>query len=203
MRVGSCHETTEPVVMPMPMQAGGDPLGPVAELAEGDRLAVRRDEHGVVGRRRGSAVDELPHGAGAGEYLARGHGLSFRDHSHSSVAAWRVGPAGRGARVRARGTPAGQNGPVARRPVHSEPHHLESGDRARAAQEVDRRHQAALVGVAVAVILLVWFAVANLRKVQIDFWVFNRQAPLILVIVISGLLGALITALIMRRKPKA
>jgi uncharacterized integral membrane protein len=67
---------------------------------------------------------------------------------------------------------------------------------------VERRRQARLVGVAVAVILLAWFALANLRRVQIDFWVFNRQAPLILVIVISGLLGALITALIMRRKPK-
>ena len=53
------------------------------------------------------------------------------------------------------------------------------------------------------VILLVWFAVANTRKVRIDFWVFNRQAPLILVIVISCLLGAVITALIMRRKPKS
>ena len=69
-------------------------------------------------------------------------------------------------------------------------------------KDVDRRHQFRLVGVAVGVILLVWFAVANTRKVRIDFWVFNRQAPLILVIVISGLLGALITALIMRRKPK-
>ncbi len=69
-------------------------------------------------------------------------------------------------------------------------------------QRVDRRRQASLVGVAVAVVLLAWFALANLRRVQIDFWVFNRQAPLILVIVISGLLGALITALVMRRKPK-
>ncbi len=59
------------------------------------------------------------------------------------------------------------------------------------------------MGVAVGGILLGWFALANFRKVQIDFWVFHRQAPLILVIVISGLLGALITALIMRRKPKA
>jgi len=59
-----------------------------------------------------------------------------------------------------------------------------------------------MVGVAAAAILLVWFAVANLRDVRIDFWVFNRQAPLIVVIVISGLLGALITALIMRRRPK-
>ena len=52
------------------------------------------------------------------------------------------------------------------------------------------------------VVLLVWFALANLGRVRIDFWVFHRQAPLILVIVISGLLGALITALIMRRKPR-
>ena len=97
-----------------------------------------------------------------------------------------------------------QNGPVARRPVHSDPHPPESGDQGEGAgRGADRRHQATLVGVAVAVILLAWFAVANLRKVQIDFWVFNRQAPLILVILISGLLGALITALIMRRKPKA
>jgi uncharacterized integral membrane protein len=67
---------------------------------------------------------------------------------------------------------------------------------------VDRRHQATLVAVGVAVVLLVWFALANLRDVRIDFWVFNRQAPLILVIVISGLLGALITALIMRRRTR-
>ena len=66
-----------------------------------------------------------------------------------------------------------------------------------------RGHQVRLVGVAVAVVLLAWFALANLRRVQIDFWVFHRQAPLILVIVISGLLGALITALVMRRRPKA
>jgi uncharacterized integral membrane protein len=89
---------------------------------------------------------------------------------------------------------------VAKRPVHSDPHAAEPGDGG--GEKVDRRHQATLVGVVVAVVLLAWFALANLRKVRIDFWVFNRQAPLILVIVISGLLGALITALIMRRKPK-
>jgi uncharacterized integral membrane protein len=72
-----------------------------------------------------------------------------------------------------------------------------------AGKKVDRRVQVRLVGVAVAVILLGWFALANTRKVQIDFWVFHRQAPLILVIAISGLLGALITALVMRRKPRA
>ena len=85
--------------------------------------------------------------------------------------------------------------------MHSDPHSTQSSDGG-GDRGVDRRHQASLVGVAVAVVLLAWFALANLRRVQIDFWVFNRQAPLILVIVISGLLGALITALVMRRKPK-
>jgi uncharacterized integral membrane protein len=86
--------------------------------------------------------------------------------------------------------------------VHSEARSVASHDDA---EEGGRGHghQARLAGVAVAVVLLAWFALANLRKVQIDFWVFHRQAPLILVIVISGLLGALITALIMRRRPKA
>jgi uncharacterized integral membrane protein len=99
--------------------------------------------------------------------------------------------------------PAGQNGRVARRPVHSDsrPGPDEGGSGGRGASP-DRRRQATLVGVAVAVVLLAWFALANIRDVRIDFWVFNRQAPLILVIVISGLLGALITALVMRRRPK-
>ena len=65
---------------------------------------------------------------------------------------------------------------------------------------LDRRHQATLIGVAIAGALLGWFALANLRDVRIDFWFYNRQAPLILVILISGLLGALITALVLRRR---
>jgi uncharacterized integral membrane protein len=93
-----------------------------------------------------------------------------------------------------------QNGDVAKRPVHSDAQGVESGGDGE--RRVDRRHQATLVGVGAAAVLLVWFALANLRRVQIDFWVFNRQAPLILVIVISGLLGSLITALIMRRRPR-
>jgi uncharacterized integral membrane protein len=83
--------------------------------------------------------------------------------------------------------------------VHRDPlEHVAEED----GKSVDRRRQATLIGVAIAVVLLVWFALANLRDVRIDFWVFNRQAPLILVIVISGLLGALIGALVMRRKGK-
>jgi uncharacterized integral membrane protein len=84
--------------------------------------------------------------------------------------------------------------------VHSEDRSAEPGGQGK---EVDRRHQFRLVGILVLGILLGWFALANIGSVRIDFWVFHRQAPLILVIVISGLLGALIAALIMRRKPKA
>ncbi len=83
--------------------------------------------------------------------------------------------------------------------MHSEDHSAEpDGGR----REVDRKRQARMVGILVAGILLGWFALANIRRVQIDFWVFHRQAPLIVVILISGLLGALITFLLMRRRPK-
>ena len=86
---------------------------------------------------------------------------------------------------------------MAKPPVHSDP--LETGG-GKSKKEVDRRSQATLVVVAVAGVLLGWFALANFGKVRIDFWVFHRQAPLILVIVISGLLGALIAALVMRHR---
>jgi uncharacterized integral membrane protein len=84
--------------------------------------------------------------------------------------------------------------------VHSEDHSAEPGG---GGKEVDRGHQARLIGILVAGVLLGWFALANIRRVQIDFWVFHRQAPLIVVILLSGLLGALITFLVMRRKPKS
>jgi uncharacterized integral membrane protein len=87
---------------------------------------------------------------------------------------------------------------VVRKPVHRDPseEHVAEDDR----KGPERRRQATLIGVAIAVVLLAWFALANFRDVKIDFWVYSRQAPLILVIVISGLLGALITALVMRRR---
>ena len=68
--------------------------------------------------------------------------------------------------------------------------------------KTERRRQVVLVGVAVAVIVLVWFALGNIHDVSIRFWIYQRRAPLIIVILISGLLGALITALVMRRRPK-
>ncbi len=89
---------------------------------------------------------------------------------------------------------------MAKKPVHRGP--LEFGEESDK-RPIDRRHQATLIGVGAAVVLLAWFALANLRNVRIDFWLIDRQAPLILVIVISGLLGALITWLAMRRGSKS
>ena len=90
---------------------------------------------------------------------------------------------------------------MARPPVHQDPHRVEpAGGENRKA---DRGQRVRLAGVAAAVVLLAWFALANLRQVRIDFWVVNREAPLILVILISGLLGALIAFLVMRRSPSS
>jgi uncharacterized integral membrane protein len=90
-----------------------------------------------------------------------------------------------------------QNGAVAKRSQRSE--HVESSG----GRSMDRRQQGRLIAIAVGVTLLVWFAVENTQDVSIHFWVTARQAPLIVVIVISVLLGALVTALIMRRRPKS
>jgi len=65
---------------------------------------------------------------------------------------------------------------------------------------VDRKRDARLIGLGIAAILLLWFALGNLGSVPIEFWVHHSRAPLILVIVISGLLGALITAMALRRR---
>jgi uncharacterized integral membrane protein len=96
--------------------------------------------------------------------------------------------------------PARQNGDVAKKPVHRDPLTEHAADED--SKGLDRRRQVTFIVVGVATVLLVWFALANVRDVQIDFWIDTRHAPLIVVIVISGLLGALITALVMRRRGK-
>jgi uncharacterized integral membrane protein len=62
-----------------------------------------------------------------------------------------------------------------------------------------------LVVTGVAVALLAWFAFVNLQTVRIRFWLTSAHAPLILVIVISGVLGALApgvwSRVIRRRRP--
>lgn len=66
----------------------------------------------------------------------------------------------------------------------------------------DRKRDLRLIGTGVAAILLLWFGLGNWRTVRIEFWVRESHAPLILVIVISGLLGASIAALAGRRKTR-
>jgi uncharacterized integral membrane protein len=61
------------------------------------------------------------------------------------------------------------------------------------------RHRDLRVAVTGAVaVFLVWFAVANLQDVKIRFWVTSATAPLIVVIAISGFLGAVVAGLVAR-----
>lgn len=61
-----------------------------------------------------------------------------------------------------------------------------------------RRRDLRLAASGVLVALLVWFAVANLQGVRIRFWLTSASAPLIVVIVISGFLGAAVAGLVGR-----
>jgi uncharacterized integral membrane protein len=66
--------------------------------------------------------------------------------------------------------------------------------------KASRRQDARLVAIGGSAVLLGWFALANFGSVTINFWVHGSHAPLILVILISGLLGALIATLSLRRR---
>jgi uncharacterized integral membrane protein len=71
-----------------------------------------------------------------------------------------------------------------------------TGDEQPTARRRSRDVRVAVTG-AVAV-LLVWFAVANLQDVPIHFWVKSAAAPLIVVVAISGVLGASVAGLVGR-----
>ncbi len=74
------------------------------------------------------------------------------------------------------------------------------GDAGPAASAGNRRRDIRMVVTGVAAVLLVWFALANLQKVEIHFWVFSTRTSLVLVVLISGILGSLLTLLGMRRR---
>lgn len=64
----------------------------------------------------------------------------------------------------------------------------------------DSKRDARLVLAGVAVALLIWFAAANTQDVSITFWVTTKNAPLIVVILVSAVLGLLTGALAIRRR---
>ncbi len=62
----------------------------------------------------------------------------------------------------------------------------------------DRKRDVRLVLTGVVAVLLVWFALINLQDVEIHFWLTSTRSPLIVVIVISGVLGAAVALLAQR-----
>jgi uncharacterized integral membrane protein len=64
----------------------------------------------------------------------------------------------------------------------------------------DRKRDMQLLVIGAVGILLVWFALSNLQKVEIHFWVASAKASLLTVIIISGIFGAVIGALVRRRR---
>jgi uncharacterized integral membrane protein len=58
-----------------------------------------------------------------------------------------------------------------------------------------------IAAIAVA-FLLIAFGVSNDKHVPVDYLVFTRSSPLILVIAVSALLGAIVGALLMRRRSR-
>ncbi len=59
-----------------------------------------------------------------------------------------------------------------------------------------------LMGLGAAVILLVWFAVANSTDVTISFWGYHNQTKVITVIVLSAALGGVVGFVLGRRSKK-
>ena len=59
-------------------------------------------------------------------------------------------------------------------------------------QEIQRQRKlnAWMLAVGVAIGLLIWFAVDNAHSVQVHFWVHSIHTPLIVVITVSALFGA-------------
>lgn|GEM_PF-1329911 len=55
-----------------------------------------------------------------------------------------------------------------------------------------------LISTGVASAVLLWFAFGNLQRVHIQFWLASASAPLIVVVVVSGFLGAAVSALLSR-----
>ena len=62
------------------------------------------------------------------------------------------------------------------------------------------RPPARVIVAGIAVVLVLWFAIANWQRVTIDYIIFERESRLFFVIVGSALLGALAGALLRRAR---
>ncbi len=58
------------------------------------------------------------------------------------------------------------------------------------------------VAAGAAAVLLIWFGIDNRTSVPVHFWVTTYRAPLIVVIIVAALLGALIVWLWRRARPR-
>jgi uncharacterized integral membrane protein len=52
----------------------------------------------------------------------------------------------------------------------------------------------------VAAVLLIWFAVANWKRVEVRWWVFSTESPLFLVIIVAAGLGIVVDRLVIHRR---
>lgn len=50
--------------------------------------------------------------------------------------------------------------------------------------------------------LLLWFVLANTQSVEVSFLFVSKEAPLFIVLILTALIGALITLLVQRRGRK-
>jgi uncharacterized integral membrane protein len=76
-----------------------------------------------------------------------------------------------------------------------------SGEGERAPRDHGRDLRMIVTGV--AAVLLVWFALVNLQDVKIHFWVHTERSPLIVVVLIAAILGALFGHLLTRRSKRS
>jgi len=59
-----------------------------------------------------------------------------------------------------------------------------------------------LVALGVIVVVVLLFGIANSDSVRVDYLVDEKRSPLIFVILVSAILGALASALVRRRRDK-
>ena len=72
---------------------------------------------------------------------------------------------------------------------------MNTGDSSRTTTEKARLTLRITIG-ALALAAVLWFAVANFQRVEVDWFIVTTSSPLVFVIVVSAVLGALVDRLI-------